>query len=275
MKLNTLFLTFTALLLLVTSSVEAEPRVRGSRSAKADRKNERQSRLLFRRFDINRAIDVFQPILNRLIQSVLSSNLENVNLGIDLTQELANLELGPNCTAAASLTYLLERITGLESFQIDSVELIPGTEELDISFLGMNGASWEGVWDIVGSFSRDIGINAEATLAADACGVALSETSSGLISAENPQLSIRMAMKGSSPSLFNLRSSLLDSVTIEDAKITFDSIIPNIDGVFGNGLELDLDTMFDGLFTETLLDQLLPLILELLRNAFAEGVPSQ
>lgn len=275
MKLNKLFLAFAALL-VVSSSAEIEPSLRSgpstTGSAKAENSNGRRN-LFFRSLDLADVIDVFQPVLNRVIQSVLSSNLENVNLGVDLVQELANLELGPNCTTTASITYLLQRISGLDSFRIDAIELVPGSDNLDISFFGMNGVSWEGVWDIVGSFTRDIGIDALATLSADACGVALVETSSGVISAESPELSIRMVMDGSSPSLFNLRRSIANSVSLEDAKMTFDSIIPNIEGTFGNGLDLNLDIIFDGLFTDTLLDQLLPLILELLQNAFAGGLP--
>ena len=196
---------------------------------------------------------------------------------MNITQMLANVEFGPNCTAEASLSYFLDRLNGMESFQIDSVELIPGSSDVDVSFFGLNGASWDGVWNIVGSFADGIGIDAEAQLMSDACGEVLNETLNGVISAENPLLEFSVAMNGSSPSIFSSTGSLANSINVDDVRITFDSIVSEIDGFFGTNhtgvdTQFDLSTVFDGLFAEVLFDQVAPIVTDLLTNAFDGGV---
>ena len=160
----------------------------------------------------------------------------------------------------------------MNGFKIDSVELVPGSDNLDLVMLGLKGATWSGVWNIRGSFNGDIEVDADAILTADACGQPLEESSSGKVKVSNPGLDIRIAVDGSSPSIFRLASSLAESITIEDAKFDFDTIIPDIDGLFDNDLELDLTTIFEGLFSNAFLNELLPLLLQILQNILQGGL---
>ncbi|CAB9517405.1 expressed unknown protein [Seminavis robusta] len=221
---------------------------------------------------INDIIEQFIPTLNALIQSTLASNLDNVNLGIDFSQFLAGLDVAVNCTADGTVQYNLGSLTGLGSFQIESLELVPGTESLELSFMGLSGASWSGTWNIKGVFGEAIGAVSEVVLSADACGLPLQETAKGMTSVANPGIDIRVSMNGSSPNLWSLASSFIESISVDSANLFFDSIVANIDGLFGNGLELDLSTIFDGLLSDVLLNQLLPLLVNLLQSVLSGGL---
>lgn len=90
-----------------------------------------------------------------------------------------------------------------------------------------------------------------------------------------PGLDLTIAIRGSSPSIFRLASSVAESIKVEDARFEFDSILPLIESLFGDGLDMDLDlaTIFEGLFSDAFFNQLLPLIVELLQNVLQNGLP--
>jgi hypothetical protein len=267
MKFSTCFVS--VLFLAAVWLTEAGQLRRGS--SEESLSNRRQSR--FGVLNIEDVMNGFSPVLASVIQSTIASNLNNVDLGLDFRQDLANLQVAPNCTSTASVDYRLGLLRGLNGFQIDSLELVPGSDRLDMSFLGLNGLSWSGIWNVRGSFDNDIEVDSEAVLSSDACGVPIAETSSGTVRVANPGLDFLLSMDGSSPSIFNLVSAVAQSINIQDAKFDFETILPVIDGLFGNNLELDLATIFEGLFSNAFLNQLLPLLVELLQNALRNGLP--
>lgn len=269
MKLLSIFLSVALLCGLTDAELLRSP---SSDKTASTPTAENQRRLFFRSININQIIEALLPALNAAISNTIASNLNDVDLRVDFIQNLANLNVGPNCTATGLVDYHLGTLSGLDEFQIDSIDLVPGTDSLDISFLGLRGASWSGVWNVRGRFGGNVEIGSDATLSADACGVPLQETSSGKISATNPGLDIRIAVDGESPNIFSLASSLAESITVEDARFNFDTIVADVLGLFGNDLQLDLTTIFDGLFTDTLLNQILPLLLELLQNVLQGGL---
>lgn len=232
-----------------------------------------QRKLLFGLLNMDSIMDALTPVLERTIQETIRSNVNNVDLRMDFHQDLANLDVAPNCTTSASMDYKLGMLRGLDGFQIDSMELVPGSDSLDLSFFGLNGASWSGIWNIRGTFENEVDVDSEAILTADACGVPMQESSSGTVRVMNPGLDLRIAMDGSSDSIFGLVSAIAESITVEDGRFSFDTILPVIDGLFGNGLELDLGTILEGLLTDALLNQLLPILLELLQSVFQGGLP--
>lgn len=265
MKLNNCLLSLVATAALPVSEAQLRPSISGEGSS--------SRRELFGFLNMDNVMDAFLPVLTGVIENTIDSNLNNVDLRMDFQQDLANLDVTPNCTTSALVDYKLGMLRGLEGFSIDSVELVPGSDSLDLSFFGFNGASWSGIWNIRGRFEGIVEVASEAMLQADACGVPMEETSSGQVLVENPGLDLRIAMDGSSPSIFNLASAVADSITVEDARFSFDTILPVIDGLFGNDLELDLSTIFEGLFSDAFLNQMLPLLLELLQNVLQNGLP--
>ena len=224
--------------------------------------------------DLDQIMEAFIPMITELLQSILSTELEQTMIANNVTQTLADVELAPGCTGDVAVSYLLGELQGLDSFEIESVELVPGTESLDLSFLGWNGASWSGVWNVVGTFAENIGLDTEAQIAADACGSVLNATSFGSILAENAGFEFQLGMDGSSPSIFDIAESVADSLTVSNAAFSFDSIQDDIDGTFGgdSSTELDLTTMLDGLFTEELTEQVSPTVTELLEGALSGGL---
>lgn len=224
--------------------------------------------------DMDQIMEAFMPMITELLQSILSTELEQTMITNNVTQELAGIELAPGCTGDVAVSYILGELQGLDSFEIESVELVPGTESLDLSFLGLNGASWSGVWNIVGTFAENIGLDTEAQVSAEACGSVLNATSFGSILAENAGFEFQLGMGGSSPSIFDIAESFTESLTVSNAAFSFDSILDDIDGTFGgdSSTEFDLTTMLDGLFTEELTEQVSPAVTELLEGALSGGL---
>ena len=121
---------------------------------------------------INSIVEAFTPALNGAIQNTLSViPIE----GISASTELGAVDfLGGSCTA-----YSLGALTGLDSFEMQTSDLVPGSDFLETSgFLGMGGATWEGTWEFTASFDS-LSSRTDASIVAQACDFAIDEAVSG------------------------------------------------------------------------------------------------
>ena len=158
-------------------------------------------------------------------------------------------------------------MTGMNSFQVDSVELIPGTESLEISFLGLNGGTWIGSWIVTGVFKDNFIADGTAIFVADACGSQVQEESTGTINAQKPVMEFVLDITGSTPGLMSFGKNQAQSVSVESVKLTFDSVESTIgDGLVGRRLQLDLGGIITDLFSGNFANVTITLVVALLQT---------
>lgn len=216
--------------------------------------------------NLGRIIDSFTPLLERFIQTAFTGgSFDEVDVGLHATQILEDLDFA-DCTADGTLAVDVGKMIGMNSFRVDSVELIPGTESLDISFLGLNGGTWGGSWTVKGVFEDAFTADGMASLVADACGSQIQEESAGAVNAKNPVMEFVLDITGSTPGLMSFGKNQAQSVSVESVQLTFDSVVSNIgDGLSGRRLQLDLGSLLD-------LDLIIGVITDLISGNFANVI---
>ncbi|CAB9512319.1 expressed unknown protein [Seminavis robusta] len=257
MKIQTTCLIFVSAILALSTSIEGAG-IRGS--------DNMQRNLIAT--TINSVISFFVPILNLAMRTSLGA----VELAaIDESMDLGEINLGV-CTASASLSYALGAVRGLNSFQIETFELVPGTDPVfeTSGILGTGEANWNGTWVFKAGF-HDLTADTSASITADACGVAIDESVGGSIVATNPTMNIQMTIAGTSPNLLMLGLSMASSIDVQQADITYDSLNLNIGG-FGQDIDFDIDAFLADLFVRNLREAVVPSIVEQLNNDLGGGL---
>jgi len=214
---------------------------------------------------INSVIGAFVPVLNNVIGTSLGA-LDTLN-PLAQTIEIPEVDFGL-CTASASVSYAIGAVTGLDTFKIDTWELVPGTELWESSFFGPT--KWGGTWVFNASFD-EIKSSTNAGIQAEACGQGIDETIGGSITAVNPGLTFRMSIVGESPNLLFLGWSFADSINVEQADITYDSLTLDIGG-FGQTISFDIDQFLQDTFATNLSENVAPAIQEAMQSTLGGGL---
>ncbi|CAB9527564.1 unknown protein [Seminavis robusta] len=232
--------------LLVCSYVEGASNLRKHNHEQSQPQTRRRRSLSLVATTINAVIDFFMPILNGSIQIALG----NVPLSdIQQTTDLGQIDFG-FCQAGGSLSYSVGQLQGLPTFEIETFELVPGTERFELNWGGLGGATWDGTWVVRASFDRLVS-GASATISGDACLFGFDESVSGSIAMANPAMNFRIRIAGDSPNLALLGSSLAESIEFQEVSISYDSISLNI-GAFGGNVEFDIDGTLEQVFFSNL-----------------------
>lgn len=216
---------------------------------------------------VNDVINFFLPVLNLAIRTSFGA-LQLAT--IDESVELGEIDFGL-CSASASLGYSLGALRGLDSFQIDSWELVPGTELWTPSgFLGLGQASWNATWTFKASFD-DLISETAASIAASACGLDIDESVGGSIVLENPTLDLEVTIAGTSPNLFLLGFSVAESIDFNESDFSYDSLVLNIGG-FGQDIDFDIGAFLQDAFVRNLNDNIVPAMMEGLQSDLGDGL---
>ena len=85
-------------------------------------------------------------------------------------------------------------------------------------------------------------------------------------------MGLRLKIAGSSPSIFQLGRSFAQTVEVESAGFTYDSVAMNVGG-FGENVDFDIGSFLEGLFVANLNDSTIPLINDALQGVFDNGLP--
>jgi hypothetical protein len=226
-----------------------------------------QHRHLIGADSVNDVIAFFVPILNFAIRISLGA-LQMAT--VDESLELGEIDFGV-CTASASLSYSLGALRGLDSFQIESWELVPGTEVWTTSgFLGMGQATWNATWLFKASFD-DITTETAASIEASACGLQVDESVGGAIVMTKPTWDLEVTIAGTSPNIVFLGSSLAQSIDFNDSTFTYDSLMLNIGG-FGQEVDFDIGAFLQEVFVRNLNENAVPAMMDALQNDLGNGL---
>ncbi|CAB9512177.1 expressed unknown protein [Seminavis robusta] len=223
----------------------------------------------------------FEPQIDDLLQGVLGDNFDPIYLGQETTIQTEELELAlpPNglvtCQSSASITYGLGYISGLSSIQVNSLELVPGTENINIGMQNIltPSATWSGTW-LVNATLDSLTAETSVTLSAQACGIPLEQKVTGTTTLQTPSLQASLTMGGDTDNLILLTStSEITTAQAETIDLEFGAVDAGIE--LGGTLIPDfaLGNSFDSFLLNQLVNELEPRIVDLLNQALTEQLP--
>ena len=261
-----------ALLAIVFTDTTQASHLRAHNNDNNDNRNLQLDGILF-----NSLVDAFGPSLVDAIQTTLTQ-FDPIVLGDGTTFKFGEMDLSArtsgviDCRSSASVTYGLGSISGLSSIEVNRMEMVPGSETIDSSFLGLSGASWEGTWILNATFAN-MTAETSASLTASACGVPISQKVTGTTTFNDPTVEFTITMGGATANLLRFTtSSQITTVTIKEMNFELGSIDANL-GSFGTILQLDIGNTFDAFLLNELSDIIAPLVLNLTNDALASQLP--
>ena len=271
MKITAMFSTIAAALVVVDKSFIAATTapLRGSRDDAGLLGNANERSLLFTSITLDQIVSAFTPVLEASIRAALDANMDPTNVGLTFTQELDSVVLSETCTGSATVTYTLGDLTGFGTYVMDSMTAVQGTQNLDVSIFG--GASFESAFNVEGSLPGGLENLIRAEITADACGTPLQQSVEGVLSTiGEPSLNFRVGLSGSTPGLLSFGSSSIDAMAFTDANVVAGPVEANI--AFGDGIEVDLASVFETLFNNAIVDTIIPLITDILQTFLGGGI---
>ena len=268
MKFSTIF---TAISVFAVGLSEGSP-LRDTNFNKNDKISEENngSRKLFFSTSVTFAdiIADLSPALETAIRTTLAASLDPTNPEASLTQEFDVVSFGNGCESSATVTAELGSLTGLGNFDLQSLDLVDGSQTFDFSF--RNGASFSGTFIARAAFPDGLEAIGDAQIAADACGETIQQSASGFVDAVAPALVIEFNITGSTPGFFSFSSPSIEAMSAArvDLKVG-DAVETNIG--FGNDIDFDPTSIFTTLLDSAITDALEPLILAVLNSSLSGG----
>jgi len=201
-----------------------------------------------------------------------------VYLGLETEVALEDIALGDVCNGTTTssgepVVIGVGNITGLSSVTINSMELVAGTEEIDVSFLGLDGATWKGTWVLNASFT-DVIVQLNATIPPDICGdntTASVDFLEGTMVLDNPSIELYIDLEGETGIILVFVSS--SRVTsAEVTKLEFDMGNYTIDLSSEDG-QVEMGDALDDLLLADLSDVIAPFLLNITNLGLEEELP--
>ncbi|CAB9519530.1 expressed unknown protein [Seminavis robusta] len=259
----TLAAVFVPLLVLVAFSV-------GIDASKNLRGNGRELQLLTT--VMNTLIQEFTPFLVGRMQRTLNAH-DPAFLGSARTFDFGDLPSDSPCPdSTASISYGAWSLSGFSDMAIDRIELVEGTQDIDVSFFGLNGATWAGDWQFDVNFAN---IKAETTVSIKStlCGLPVEQNVQAVASISSPSIGATIAMAGDTGNMVQFsQSSRLTSIGVREALLELGPIDTNFES---NGTVSQFDV--DGQIADTLLNELAqnvtPFLLDVVNSVLESQTP--
>ena len=195
-------------------------------------------------------VDVFVPALATQIENAVAPTLDPIGLGHSATEDLGPVELSMNATfcndtsATASLLWQLGQMTGLSSLDITRLELVPGSQEIDIGLAALFGAAsanWKGTWEIDAKFGQNFNAETTTTLKTNMCNFTFEDMLSGTSTVTSPTAYMKIKLKGETTNIYDFQaSSSLTEANIKEMTVGFDKVQTSL-GMFGGMAKVNAD----------------------------------
>jgi hypothetical protein len=216
-------------------------------------------------------IDILTPSISSSIENRVAQDFDPIFINDATTQAISQVNISDICTPPANITFELGALTGLGGMDIASLSLVGGSETIDMSFLGLSGATWGGTWLLEASFPS-LTVETKATLSADACGgeSLITETINGTITMNSPMATLQMIMEGETSNLLMFTgSSQVNTAKLLSFDFAYDTLTNNI-GNFGTVPTLDLEQSFGNMLIAKFTG---PLVMNTLQTALNGQMP--
>lgn len=235
---------------------------------------------------LNELTTVFIPSLSESVQTMAQEEYDPLVFGNETTQELvwssADLDdyvnltepLPMACDASANVTMQPGELTGLGSIVVESIQLVPGTEDIQMQLMGLGGVTWEGVWVVDMSFAENLVLATTAALDGSLCGFPVQQTMEGTVSIVNVGATMKMFMAGTTGSIVVMRqSTAVHSVNMQEMDLSFDTVEVAMDSA-GNSFNMDVDmSFFNEMMHDAILETIEPMMIGMMQESIDENLP--
>jgi hypothetical protein len=195
----------------------------------------------------NALVNAFAPVLANSLENQINANFKSFDVGEERTETL-DYTSNDGCSSPATITYSLGALSGSD-VDINSLELLPGTEVIDVSFLGLNGADWGGTW-LMKATSPSLQVETFVTLTAEGCEIVNRPVASGLATLNGASAELKADMFGETSNLLMFQqTSQVNTVTVDYFTYDYVSIthapevaMLNMGGTFESMIREKLDS---------------------------------
>lgn len=221
---------------------------------------------------LNSLINIFTPTMGDYIKEELAV-FDPIDFGNETTVDLGTTDFDGACPSQANITYGLGELSGLTDVTINRIELVENSQDIDMSFLGLDGATWKGEWIIEMSFEQ---IMADTTvgLVASLCGFPISQTLQGIATIGNPSLALTIQIEGETSNLLQFSdSSQVTSAVVQNMELE----VSSVDVVFamqGNVIQnLNITEGLEAMVLNQLSNDIEPLFISVVNSFLAADAP--
>jgi len=218
---------------------------------------------------INALINTFVPGLVDQLEGQISRDLDPINVNYATTDDQGEVQLNINSTfcnattANSVITYSMGTMTGLATMDITRLELVEGSEDIDVPFLSLFGvqrATWSGTWIVEADFKR-FNAQTKATLSNTFCGFSFEEMLTGTSTLGDPTMAARIYLAGETSNIYSFNdNSQLNEGKIREMTFSYASLTPRL-GQFGDLVTLDANAPLVDIGQTGLADELQALIM--------------
>ena len=196
-------------------------------------------------------VDSFMPALADELQGSITDPLDPIDLNYETSADVGAVQLANmnqtfcgSTNATAIIVYQLGDMTGLGNMNIERLELIQGSQDIDIPLLGWFGAekaTWSGIWEMEATFDQ---FQADTTgiMQTTFCNVTFANDQlTGLATVTQPRVVMQAYLEGSTDNIYEFNDSTeLTVVDIRSLTGSFTSVSADL-GSFGNMAVVDAD----------------------------------
>jgi hypothetical protein len=189
-------------------------------------------------------------------------------LSVDLTstKTIDSVVFSGSCTSSAAVTVHVLNLAGLGDFVLNNLPVVEGTQNLDFSLF--QGLSWDALFNVEGSFPDGLYAVVDVEISADACGLPIQESISGIVNIADASLRMTTSASGSAPGIFSLARSRASVSLTGGGNVELGSLSTSMD--FGNGIELDLTEVIGSVLgANDFMEQIAAALVAVLNGAFS------
>lgn len=194
-------------------------------------------------------VDSFMPQLAEELQGTITDDLDPVILNYQAVEDIGSIDLVLNQTfcgstnASGIIVYDLSNMTGMSQMTIERLELVSGSQDIDIPILGFFGAdkaTWSGIWEMEASFVQ-FRAASQGTLQTTFCNVTFEEIITGTSTVDEPRVVMRAFLEGETSNIYDFNDSTeLTKVDIRSLTGTYTSAAASL-GTFQDMATVDAD----------------------------------
>ena len=185
-------------------------------------------------------------------------------------------DIGEELCSGATATYTIGKLTGLSTINIERLDLVKGTGNLDMSPLGFKGNTWDGAFLVNTTFDT-VQADIKVVIDVDDCLPIPIPSIDGTATIRGASTDLMIDMEGETKNLFTMLASEIqvNKANIMDLKFGYESIQVDL-STFGGLFQLptiDFDAAFGSLFQTEINEMIEPLMMEALQESLNEELP--
>lgn len=221
----------------------------------------------------NSLLTVLTPLIAEYIEDELTY-YDPIAFPNVTTIDLGNSTFEGTCPdSSANLTYGFGAVTGLSNINIDGIELVPGSDDITVSFLALDGATWEGDWIFTFNWPSIVA-ETSVQLQANLCGFPIDQTISGLATVLDANVVAKASMFGKTGNVLRFRpTSEVTSIVLQTVELNVGNVTADV-GVAGSVIQnINLVESLEQKILTQFADDIEPFIVNVVNAYFETNAP--